>query len=92
MPCPHAQVIHFEGQSSKQVPWASFVQLWRSRFRFYAKHPARYGPLHDGALRLILKIWLGQRRRDARKRFARGEITGSQLATELAAYTAVSDL
>ena len=89
---PDAKVIHFEGQSSKQVRWESFVQLWRSRFRFYAKHPTRYGPVHDGALRLILKIWLRQRRRDAQRRFAAGEITGIQLDAELTAYAAVSDL
>ena len=89
---PDVRVIHLEGQSSKQVRWASFVQLWRSRFRFYAKHPARYGPLHDGALRLILKMWLGQQRRDAHRRFASGKITGVQLNAELAAYAAVSDL
>jgi len=74
------------------VRWASFVQLWRSRFRFYAKHRARYGPMHDRLLRLILKIWLGGRRRDAQRRFAAGEITGVQLDAELAAYGAVADL
>ena len=43
---PTAYVIHYEAQSSSQVRWAAYERLWRSRFRFYAKHrrviPAGY--------------------------------------------------
>lgn len=89
---PNARVIHFEGQSSKQVPWESVVRLWTSRFRFYAKHGTRYGPVHNGLLRLILRVWLRMRRADARRRFGRGDIGGEELAAELAAYGALEAL
>ncbi len=89
---PDARVIHFEGQSSKQVPWQSFERLWQSRFRFYAKHPARYGRVHNRLLRIVNRIWLRARWAEARYRFGRGEIPGDELAVELAAYATLKAL
>jgi N-acetylglucosaminyl-diphospho-decaprenol L-rhamnosyltransferase len=86
---PTAHVIHYEGQSSKQVRWASFEQLWRSRFRFYSKHAAYYPPGHGIWFRLLVRLGLAIRSRQARRRFARGEITGTALAEELSAYTRI---
>jgi N-acetylglucosaminyl-diphospho-decaprenol L-rhamnosyltransferase len=86
---PTAHVIHYEGQSSKQVRWASFEQLWRSRFRFYSKHAAHYPPGHGIWFRLLVRLGLAIRSRQARRRFARGEITGTALAEELSAYTRI---
>ena len=39
---PAAEVIHYGGQSTSQVPIPSFVNLWTSRARLYARH---HGPL-----------------------------------------------
>jgi len=39
---PTAQVIHHAGQSTAQVPIPSFVNLWTSRARLYARY---HGPL-----------------------------------------------
>lgn len=39
---PTARVIHHAGQSTAQTPTPSFVNLWRSRARLYARH---HGPL-----------------------------------------------
>ncbi len=86
---PTARVIHHEGQSSRQIPWTSFRRLWRSRFRFYAKHRKRYPPGFVRALRGLVWAGLGLRSWLARRRFARGEITGLELAEELDAYAAV---
>ena len=39
---PSAEVIHYEGQSTRQVQAQSIVNLWTARLRLYHKH---YGPL-----------------------------------------------
>jgi GT2 family glycosyltransferase len=83
---PTAQVIHHEGQSSQQVPWTSFERLWRSRFRFYRKHTDLYPPGYGVLLEAFVKRCLAIRGWQARRRFARGEITGTSLAEELATY------
>jgi GT2 family glycosyltransferase len=35
---PAARVVHHAGQSTSQVPVSSFVNLWTSRARLYARH------------------------------------------------------
>jgi N-acetylglucosaminyl-diphospho-decaprenol L-rhamnosyltransferase len=55
---PAARVIHHAGQSSGQVRVSSFVNLWTSRARLYARH---HGPLTRRLARLLVRI--GMRRR-----------------------------
>ncbi|MCB0139414.1 MAG: glycosyltransferase family 2 protein [Caldilineaceae bacterium] len=83
---PGARVIHHEARSSRQIRWTSFVRLWQSRLRFYGKH---YSVGAQFGLRAFLHLSLRQRTRAAQRRFARGEITGQELAEELAAYRAI---
>ena len=86
---PEARILHHEGRSSRQTPWLSFERLWRSRFRFYAKHsdhfPRGYGQCVRGVVYSSLQIrrWLAQRD------FARGRVYGDELARELSAYRTV---
>ena len=89
---PTAHVIHHEGQSSRQVRWTAYERLWRSRFRFYAKHQERYRPGYLGRLRLV--VWLGIKAATLAvdRRFARGEVTGKELQDELIAYKTVEQL
>lgn len=89
---PTAHVTHFEGRSSRQTRWASFERLWRSRFRFYRKHARRF-PLGNLLLtRLLVRTSLAVKAHQARRRFAHGEIDGTALGQELAAYRTVSTL
>ncbi len=39
---PQAEVVHFGGESSKQVPAQSTLNLWRSRAQLYKKHHRRW--------------------------------------------------
>ena len=89
---PSAHVVHYEGQSSRQVRWPSFVQLWRSRFRFYRKHRQVYPPGYLLAVRVLVQLGIWMRGKLTRHRFARGRLTGEQVAEELAAYRAVSGM
>lgn len=47
---PAAEVVHYGGESTKQVPARSIVNLWRSRAKLYRKH--------HGRLTLALAAWL----------------------------------
>jgi GT2 family glycosyltransferase len=38
---PAAEIVHYGGQSSSQIPAESFANLWRSRRRLYHKHYSR---------------------------------------------------
>lgn len=38
---PEAEVVHYSGESTKQVPATSIVNLWRSRAQLYRKHHGR---------------------------------------------------
>jgi GT2 family glycosyltransferase len=89
---PAARVVHHAGQSSQQVRWRSFERLWRSRFRFYARHPGYYGPLHLALVRLLVRAGTAHMRRTAETQFARGEIDGITLGEALAALDAVGTL
>jgi GT2 family glycosyltransferase len=57
---PSAEVIHHAGQSTSQVPIPSFVNLWTSRARLYARH---HGALTWRAA--LAMVRLGMRRRMA---------------------------
>ena len=89
---PAARVIHHEARSTRQIRWTSFERLWRSRFHFFRKHRAHYGPLILTRLRLLVRLCLLWRRREARARFARGAVDGVALQEELRAYQTLAQL
>ena len=89
---PAAVVVHHEGQSSRQRRWPSFVQLWRSRYRFYAKHRARYPAGFMFAVRRLVGVGLALQARQVRADFARGRLTGGAAAAALAAFAEVARL
>jgi GT2 family glycosyltransferase len=89
---PAARVTHYEGQSSRQVRWPAFVQLWRSRLRFYGKHAARYPLWYLWLVRGLLRSGLAWRSRSVRQRFAAGQIDGAAAGAELTAYRTVREL
>ncbi len=39
---PAAQIVHYGGESTKQIPSHSIVNLWRSRAQLYRKHHGRF--------------------------------------------------
>jgi GT2 family glycosyltransferase len=87
---PSVHVTHHEGQSTRQTRWDSYERLWRSRFRFYAKHAQHYPLGYRLALRGLVRIGAAWRSRHARQRFANGAATGGETARELEAYATIS--
>jgi len=86
---PTAHVIHYEAQSSRQVRWPAYVQLWRSRLRFYAKHRAYYPASYVRWVRWLVQIGITSQRYQANRRFARDELLEDELTVELEAYDEV---
>jgi len=87
---PGARVIHHEAQSSRQRRWDAQVQLWRSRFRFYAKYREDFPPGALTAIRLLVRARMAGEARRLEARFAAGELDGVELAKALAALEAIS--
>jgi N-acetylglucosaminyl-diphospho-decaprenol L-rhamnosyltransferase len=59
---PDGRVIHHAGQSSGQARTASFVNLWTSRERLYARH---HGPLTRRLAQALVRIGMRRRMRGA---------------------------
>ena len=86
---PAAEVVHYAGQSTRQVRDAMFVALWRSRFRLFDKH---YGRFYNWAVRRIVLAGLWREAAQARRQAERGLISGDDLAVRLATYADVRRL
>jgi hypothetical protein len=82
---PAAEVIHYEGQSTRQIREESFVNLWRSRRRLYDKH---YGALKGWLSRLLVRAGMKRKRWAAQRAARRGELEKAEAAAQVRAYTA----
>jgi GT2 family glycosyltransferase len=89
---PSAQIVHHEAQSSRQRRWSSQVQLWRSRFRFYAKHADLYAPGARLLLRLLVRVGMAHQARQIERSFTHGEIDGVETERALAACVAIAKM
>lgn len=81
---PKAEVIHHVGQSARQIREESFVNLWRSRRRFYHKH---YGPVKNRVARQLVQIGFKYRIRSVERREAQGELDTADAASRIRAYS-----
>jgi N-acetylglucosaminyl-diphospho-decaprenol L-rhamnosyltransferase len=54
---PTAEIVHYEGQSTRQARPESIVRLWTARLRLYGRH---YGPLRNRIARFVMRA--GMRR------------------------------
>jgi len=82
---PAAELVHYAGQSTRQVRGEMFLALWRSRFRFFAKH---YGPLFNRVVPWVVRLGLRAEERRAR---AAG-LSTQDLAARLDTYRHVREL
>jgi GT2 family glycosyltransferase len=84
---PQAEVIHHEGQSTRQVQEESFVNLWRSRRRLYDKH---YGPIKNWLAKRLVRTGMKLRVRMTKRKAKQGELDKAEAATQIRAYTSAS--
>jgi len=64
---PTAEVIHHAGQSTSQVPIRSFVNLWSSRARLYARH---HGTLTWRLAQAMVRVGMRRRMKEVRPEMA----------------------
>jgi N-acetylglucosaminyl-diphospho-decaprenol L-rhamnosyltransferase len=81
---PTAEVIHYEGQSTRQIREESFVNLWRSRRRLYNKC---YGSLKSWLARLLVRAGMKRKRWTAQRAARRGKLDKAEAAAQVRAYT-----
>jgi N-acetylglucosaminyl-diphospho-decaprenol L-rhamnosyltransferase len=55
---PRAEIVHYGGESAKQVPARSVISLWESRARFYRRH---YGRWRNTLARHIVKFGMNRK-------------------------------
>jgi GT2 family glycosyltransferase len=74
---PAAEVVHYGGRSTSQIPAESFLRLWTSRRRLYHRY-------HTAAVNAILsrlvQLGMRQRIRQNHRRSQRGEIGANERA------------
>jgi len=80
---PAARVVHYSGQSTRQLAERMFVELHRSRYRFFHHY---YSPAFCWVHRRIVRLGLWRRARQDRRAQREGRITAEELAGRLAAY------
>ena len=83
---PTAVITHLGGQSTGQIKTSSFVNLWRSRYRFYCKH---YGPLKVWLARQIVRIGMQQRAKTDQQA---AQLSPAERDARLAGYNQVIDI
>lgn len=81
---PRALSIHHGARSTRQSPNAMFVQLWRSRLRYYRKY---HGAPYNALVQLLVRLGM---RAEARR--ARRTHRGPELAARLAALREIRAL
>ena len=86
---PAAVVTHLGGQSTGQVKMSSFVNLWRSRYRFYGKY---YSPLKVWLARQIVYAGMGRKARADLQAVHQGHLPASELEKRLAGYLQVKTI
>ena len=89
---PAAQIVHHEAQSSRQVRWSAQVRLWRSRFRFFAKHADLYSPVQIATMRALVQLAMRRQAIQIERRFADGQIDGVEAGEAMAALTTIAQL
>ncbi len=84
---PRATVLHHEAQSTRQFAEPMFVELYRSRYRLFAKY---YSPWRRAAVRAVIR--LGMMRLSLRDRWqaSRGDLSPEKLRARLRTYAEIA--
>ncbi|MBN1936343.1 MAG: glycosyltransferase family 2 protein [Anaerolineae bacterium] len=86
---PEAEVVHLEGQSTRQVRPQMAVALWTSRYTLFRKH---YGPLYRWAVRRLIRAGMRGKVRRARQAVRRGEMAAQDAESLIEAYRQIIEM
>jgi N-acetylglucosaminyl-diphospho-decaprenol L-rhamnosyltransferase len=83
---PRAEIVHYEGQSTRQVRPDMVVALWRSRYVLFGKH---YPPLYRWAVRRLIPAGMRAKIRRTQVALRRGELDKATARQLIDAYRQV---
>ena len=83
---PGAEIVHYEGQSTRQVRPQMVVALWRSRYILFEKH---YSTLYRFAVRQIVRAGMRAQIRRARDALQQGKLDAADASALIEAYRQV---
>jgi GT2 family glycosyltransferase len=83
---PGAEVIHYGGQSTSQIPAASLIHLWTSRRRLHHRY---HTPAFNAVVSRLVQIGMRGRIRENHRRSHRGELDPDRRAELNRALTEV---
>ena len=86
---PSAEIIHYEGQSTRQFRGRMVVELWRSRFHLFHKH---YAQMFNLAAGVLVRAGMRRAATGARREFAQGRISKDELQLRLDAFKQVEQI
>jgi hypothetical protein len=86
---PTARITHLGGQSTGQVKLNSFINLWRSRYRFYRKY---YNPLKLWLAGQIVQLGMRRRQRAALVAAAQGSLGQAERMAWQAGYQEIINI
>lgn len=83
---PGAEIVHFEGQSTKQIRPEMVLALWRSRYILFDK---TYSPAFRWAARRLIRAGMRAKVRRLQRQVRRGEFEAADAQSLLDAYQQV---
>jgi N-acetylglucosaminyl-diphospho-decaprenol L-rhamnosyltransferase len=86
---PGAEIVHYEGQSTRQVRPQMVVALWRSRYILFGKY---YSRAYQWGVRRIIRAGMRAEIRRAKVALDRGEVDQKTAQALIDAYQRVIDL
>jgi GT2 family glycosyltransferase len=86
---PAAEIVHYEGQSTRQVRPQMVVDLWRSRYRLFGRF---YSRAFQCAVRWVVRAGMRTRIRQARAARELGELGAADAEALIDAYRQVIEM
>jgi N-acetylglucosaminyl-diphospho-decaprenol L-rhamnosyltransferase len=86
---PKVEIVHYEGQSTRQVRPQMIVALWRSRYTLFGKY---YSPLYQWVVRCIVRAGMRAKVRRARAALERKEMDEPTAQALIDAYRQVIEM
>lgn len=86
---PAAEILHYEGQSTKQFPDKMFVELWKSRRLFFSRN---YSPAFNAILAPLVRLGMSRAKAHAKNDLSAGKLTLQEFEARDRTFAIVSRL
>ncbi len=86
---PRAVIMHHAGRSTGQAKGEMYVQLWRSRYRYFRKH---HGPLYRRVVRALVRTAMAREMAFTVGQFRRGGLSREEYGRRMQVFRAVAGL